>query len=112
MCFAICDYNVVSIQTQLTIENKLLKKMGNTSCNSGAASKMNYPKSFHPTDAVLACGSQNGQVMILKAANSSVAFSNWRIEAEFKTKFLKDIVALEWNVNYLVFVSLMFFNSL
>ena len=84
--------------------------MSNASCNGGAASKIIYPKSFHPTDAVLACGSQNGQVMILKAPNSSVAFSNWRIEAEFKTKFLKDITALAWNVNY--FITILFFNSL
>ena len=54
---------------------------------------------FHPTDAVLACGS-NGQVTILKAANGSVPFSDWRIERKFKGQNVKEIVSLEWNVSY------------
>ena len=52
---------------------------------------------FHPTDAVLACGS-DGQVTILKGANGFVPFSNWRIEREFQN--VKDIRSIEWNVSY------------
>ena len=58
---------------------------------------------FHPTDAVLACGSYDGQVTIFKAAKWSVPFSNWRIERELKVQNVKDIKSLEWNVSYLNF---------
>ena len=54
---------------------------------------------FHPTDAVLACGS-DGQVTIFKGANGFVPFSNWRIQREFKVQNVKEIVSLEWNVSY------------
>ena len=62
---------------------------------------------FHPTDAVLACGSDDGQVKILKGAKGSVPFSNWRIEWELEGRNLKSIRALEWNVSY----SILSFNS-
>ena len=55
---------------------------------------------FHPTDAVLACGSSDGQVTILKGANEFVPFSNWRIERELKVQNEKWITSLEWNVSY------------
>ena len=55
---------------------------------------------FHPTDAVLACGSSDGQVTILKGANGSVPFFNWRIEREFKVQNVKGIWSIEWNVSY------------
>ena len=58
-----------------------------------------YVSRFHPTDAVLACGS-DGQVTIFKGANGSVPFSNWRIEREFKGQNEKEITSLEWNVSY------------
>ena len=57
---------------------------------------------FHPTDAVLACGSQ-GQVTIFKSAKCSVPFSDWRIELELKVQNEKEITfvsSLEWNVSY------------
>ena len=55
---------------------------------------------FHPTDAVLACGSSDGQVTIFKGANGFVPFSNWRIEREFKGQNVKEIRSIEWNVSY------------
>ena len=54
---------------------------------------------FHPTDTVLAAFGLHGQVTILKGANGSVPFSNWRIQREFKVQNLK-IESLEWNVSY------------
>ena len=54
---------------------------------------------FHPTDSVLACGS-DGQVTILKAANRSVPFCNWRIEWELIVQNVKQVSSLEWNVSY------------
>ena len=59
-----------------------------------------YTSRFHPKDAVLACGSSGGQVTILKGANGSVPFSNWRIEREFKGQNEEEITSLEWNVSY------------
>ena len=71
---------------------------------------MSYPKisggcksRFHPTKAVLACGSE--QVIIFKAANKSVPFSDWRIEQELKGRKSGWIKALEWNVSYFHFHS-------
>ena len=58
---------------------------------------------FHPTDAVLACDSSDGQVTIFKGANGFVPFSNWRIEREFKVQNEKWITSLEWNVSYSIF---------
>ena len=55
---------------------------------------------FHPTDTVLAAFGLHGQVTILKGANGSVPFSNWRIEREFKGQNLKEIRSIEWNVSY------------
>ena len=54
---------------------------------------------FHPTDAVLACGS-DGQVTIFKGVNGSVPLTNWRIEREFKGQNVKGIWSIEWNVSY------------
>ena len=59
-----------------------------------------YKSRLHPTDAILACGSYDGQVTIFKAANGSVPFSEWRIEREFKCQNLKHITNIEWNVSY------------
>lgn len=65
---------------------------------------------FHPTEAVLACGSSNGQVKIFKAAENgsvSVSLSNyWRIEREFNGYKLKKITSLEWNVSCSNFIEL------
>ena len=55
---------------------------------------------FHPTDTVLAAFGLHGQVTILKGANGSVPFSNWRIEREFKGQNVKEIRSIEWNVSY------------
>ena len=54
---------------------------------------------FHPTDAVLACGSDE-QVTIFKGVNGSVPLTNWRIEREFKGQNVKGIWSIEWNVSY------------
>ena len=56
---------------------------------------------FHPTEAVLACGSAclNKVVTIFKGGNGFVPFSNWRIEGEF----ICGTRALEWNVCYSIF---------
>ena len=66
---------------------------------------------FHPTKAVLACGSGNGQVTIFKAANQSVPFSDWRIEREFKGRKSGWIKALEWNVRYFRFFTQLIISS-
>ena len=63
---------------------------------------------FHPTKPVLACTLWNpNEVILFKAANGFVPFSNWRErKMQIKTqdgKKLKPIRALEWNVNQTIF---------
>ncbi len=55
---------------------------------------------FHPTDPVLACGSEDSSsVFLLKGANGSIPFSDWEIEQEFNGQNQSEIWGLEWNVS-------------
>ena len=67
-----------------------------------------YNGRFHPTDAIFGYGSYDGQVTILKAANGSVSFFDWRFEGEYKCQNIKFISSLEWNVSYLNLTQLTF----
>lgn len=51
---------------------------------------------FHPIDPVLACGLLDTRVVILRGANHSVLFADWKIERELQPKSLA--LELEWNV--------------
>ncbi len=58
---------------------------------------------FHPTEPVLACGSTgSSSVILLKGANGSIPFANWKIEQEFKRQTQEEIYLLEWNVSQTV----------
>lgn len=52
---------------------------------------------FHPTDPVLACGLQDGRVVLLKGSDHSISFPHWIIERELGGK--KEISLLQWNVS-------------
>jgi hypothetical protein len=57
-----------------------------------------FVNSFHPTEPVLACGSD--KVIVLSADNSSIPFSNWKEkETQLQPGNFETSVAIEWNVS-------------